>query len=450
MLFTIIAGILMALTAETAHAAACNDLAVLFWTLVLVISSPAPGVVTSMLLKPELFESSEGRARAGRIVTIGAFAARVWILAAFAAVTWLAGWPVLVDRSLRLEGWVLVEKLARILPFLAMLLLAWMPAWRIDRILRPGGWSLREFLEFQVRQNLLLVLLPMVAIVAAGDSIRFLPGGAWLERTGVGDLLLLALMAGIFAIAPLALRFVWRTRRLEPGELRERLESLESRAGIHSRDLLVWETLGGNIANACVIGMTRRLRYVMVTDALMESLTSEEIESVFAHELGHVKRRHILWYLAMTMALAGLIAGLGEVPAFRAHAADPMGQLLSLGGAVLLAVSGLYWGLGFGWVSRRFELEADLYAVSLTGTETFVRALDEVARSSGRPRSAWGWRHFSIARRVEFLRACEIEPAYRERFLRRMRLLRLGLILLSALAAVALAFSLRSAFISPA
>ena len=451
MLFTIIAGMLIALAAEPNAASACassfSPPMVMLWTLLLTVSAAVPGVVTSKLLAPELLETSEGRARALRIARTGAIVAQAWVLAAFAGVTYLVQWPLFVAGALRLEGWVLVEEMARLAPFLAMLFLAWMPAWRIDRALRPGGWSLREFLEFQVRQNLLFILLPVMVLVAAEDSLRFLPGAEWLVKKGLDAVVILALMAAMYAFAPLVLRFVWKTRRLEPGDLRARLEALESRAGIFSRDLLVWDTLGGNIPNACVIGATQRLRYVMVTDALMDVLPGDRIEAVFAHELGHVKRRHILWFVLFALSLMGALFVVNEIPFVRSHARDSVGDLLSIGGFVSLALAVPWWGLGFGWVSRRFELEADLYAVSLTSSAAFVDALECIARAGGRPRDSGGWRHFSIARRVEFLQSCEADPAYRERFERRMRRLRFAL---AALSAVVFVLAVRMSLISRA
>ncbi len=60
------------------------------------------------------------------------------------------------------------------------------------------------------------------------------------------------------------------------------------------------------MVNAMVVGLFPILRYVVVTDRLSAELTPEEIEAVFGHEVGHVKHRHMTYYLFfMMVSLAG-------------------------------------------------------------------------------------------------------------------------------------------------
>ena len=108
----------------------------------------------------------------------------------------------------------------------------------------------------------------------------------------------------------------------------------------------------------------------------------------------------------------------------------------------MTGVAALCWGAGFSFVSRRMELEADLYAATMSGTGPFVSALERISFHGGQPRDASSWRHFSIARRTGFLIACEADPAFRERFRRRMTLLRAGLVGLAVAAAATAAILL--------
>ena len=86
---------------------------------------------------------------------------------------------------------------------------------------------------------------------------------------------------------------------------------------------------------------------------------------------------------------------------------------------------GAYWGLLFGWLSRRFEREADLVAADMVGdAEVFAQALERIARINGRPLERPGWRHFSIARRTRFLRQAAIDSALRDRALAQVVLIR--------------------------
>ena len=100
--------------------------------------------------------------------------------------------------------------------------------------------------------------------------------------------------AGLIALLfPTLLRWTWKTTPLAAGPLRERLEAAARRCRFRAREILVWHT-GDMVVNAAVAGFVPGLRYVFLTDALLTRLTPEEIEAVFAHEVGHVRHRHLL------------------------------------------------------------------------------------------------------------------------------------------------------------
>ncbi len=191
------------------------------------------------------------------------------------------------------------------------------------------------------------------------------------------------------------------------------------------------------------------LRYVVFTDRLLSEMTPEELEAVFGHEVGHVKHRHILYYLGFLVISVGVVAGIWlAVFGDSDWVMPPM--VLSLGAYVFLV---------FGFLSRRCERQADIYgcrAVSCThrecpghsadmvpaprgiglcstGINTFIGALEKVARLNGISRSKPGWLnswlHSTIACRVEFLQQMLVDPGLEARFQRRVGLVKWGLIL---------------------
>jgi hypothetical protein len=77
-------------------------------------------------------------------------------------------------------------------------------------------------------------------------------------------------------------------------------------------------------------------------------------------------------------------------------------------GALLFAALGL-WYLSFGYLSRRFELEADLESLRTVGESgPLIHALELVTGAHAHQHSSW--RHFSTRDRVAFLRAAERDP----------------------------------------
>src|SRR5947208_8027930 len=77
-------------------------------------------------------------------------------------------------------------------------------------------------------------------------------------------------------------------------------------------DLLLWDTHGG-VANAMVAGPLPWVRYVFLSDRLLEGLTPDEVEAVFGHEVGHVRHGHLLYYMAFLFLSLTLLAVLWEV-----------------------------------------------------------------------------------------------------------------------------------------
>ena len=119
---------------------------------------------------------------------------------------------------------------------------------------------------------------------------------------------------------------------------------------------------------------------------------------MFAHEIGHARRHHVLVFVSWTAGFF-LCADLALARWL------PSGELWATS-ALVAAVA--LWYAGFGWLSRRFELDADLFSVELTGdVEGMVCALDSVGGPHGGARRTW--RHFSIDARVQFLRSFALD-----------------------------------------
>jgi STE24 endopeptidase len=348
-----------------------------------------------------------------------------WLLAGLVAliVTGL-GHVVLSHRILgRLP---LAAELAVLSPFVAALLLAWIadyPFYRAVRVrivhrlgegARVGVWSLGEYLDYNLRHQLLFVAVPVSMIVAATDAMRFylypvLPAWAADQVVLTGSI---AVGAAVFLISPLLIVRIWRTERLPPGELRENLQALCRRLRVRCRDILVWRS-GHTVANAGMMGLIGPVRYVLLTDALLANLDLRGVQAIFAHEAGHIIHHHIPYTAIFAVAVMGICGAAGDMLAAGADLSPWWAQGLTLG---LLVPS---WAWGFGWISRLFERQSDVAAAALVGSDhaeqwkdqpitqlgatTFAMALQRVAQLNGTWPYHRNWRHGSIAQRVGYV-----------------------------------------------
>ncbi|HUB24420.1 MAG TPA: M48 family metallopeptidase [Tepidisphaeraceae bacterium] len=292
--------------------------------------------------------------------------------------------------------------------------------------------TLGSYFRVHLRLQLFFTIVPILALVALRDllSLGLRPLGLDEEKSVVIQLgVSLATAALVLLFAPVLLKRVLHTETLPPGPLRQRLESICRRHHVRYRDVLLWRT-DFNMGNAAVMGLIPQVRYILMSDLLLETMTDEQIEAVFAHEVGHVIHRHMLWFAVFFgSTLLGLVALSGPVGDYldkwlgavaMSNVIDAAGGLAVAGGMLLL----------FLFLSRRFERQADVFAarnlhdqqpaadshVSEHGASLFASALEQVARINCIPVTAWSWCHGSIAHRMDYLRHLSEHPEQTARF----------------------------------
>ena len=92
-------------------------------------------------------------------------------------------------------------------------------------------------MDFQVRYQVLTVLIPMSLFIVASDLVG-LYGRQLIRRAGVVWVpeIILAVTAGaIFLLSPVMLRYLWRTEELPASPLRSRLEETCQLMGLRYR-----------------------------------------------------------------------------------------------------------------------------------------------------------------------------------------------------------------------
>ncbi len=253
--------------------------------------------------------------------------------------------------------------------------------------------------SFQARL-FLSALLPFLAYLGGSSLLARSP--TWqvrIEEVGLlGGLLAVLLVALLLRGMPFFLRYAWDTAPIERGWARTTLEQVARSAGFRYRELLVWRT-GQQMSNAAIVGFTERSRLVFFSDLLLQQLGPRELAAVFAHEMGHARRAHAAVFGAFALGFFLLARQL----LLHLEIEDPVWE-----GVLLFASIGL-WYLSFGYLSRRFELEADLESLRVVGEcGPLIHALELVTGAHAHKRTSW--RHFSTQDRVAFLRAAERDP----------------------------------------
>lgn len=404
--------------------------------------------------------AARGREAAAQGDLAGAAAAArligLWPLLAWIAALQFFAWGPWVTQHIPRVLWM-VPLLVVLLPAGALFAAAWIARAEVEgAVARTRGLLPRtEGPGAAVRAGLkrnALILLPILLITGVAEALHVAGelGVAWARSAALWvenlPLLQLALYAGLFLLLvpflPAIVARATRARPLAPGPLRERLEAAARAIRLDYRDLYVWDT-GGRIVNALVVGFGRTRR-ILITDRLLADLPEEEVEAVFLHEAGHAKRRHLPLYLVIFLTVA---LWLDAVQA----------PLLAIGLSpflILLLHLAFFWFVLLGLISRRFEREADLFAVdfaervpqeqlALPGILTplpatavhLVRAFERLRRATGGQSPAH--RHGTLDDRMRMVAAYASSEEVRVRQRRIGRQLRVG-IAVAALGAGAL------------
>ena len=411
------------------------------------------------------------------------FALRVALLLGFGATVLLTRWPAWFAFGKITPPLQIVGDLITFSPFPVGAVAIWLGAFPVERALRvwslngsPAAgddpkpeWRLGNYLDFNLRHHILVVAVPMTLILFASDLTRAYQAvlQSWTGWFWAPDALLAVVALGVFLVSPLLLTRIWRTVPLKPGPVRQRLEEICARIGLRCRGILVWDS-DNMMINAAVMGLFAPVRFVMLSDALLATMSIRQIEAVFGHEAGHVRNRHIQQFLVFAYVGWLLVVGVMELLARAAVGPAPILPFSSLSiEGVGIGVAGLFWGIGFGWLSRRFERQADVFGarcampaasecrlpcavhpdsqainsgqarICATGAAIFASALERVALLNGIPAHERSWRHSSIASRIRFLKSAAGDPNRSlsfERMIRRIKSIMLVVAVIGSIA----------------
>ncbi len=290
---------------------------------------------------------------------------------------WLAG--SIKSDTLRLAALYAVTVL---LHELCSLPVAWWGGHHIEKQFAlsnqtPAGWLWRHLKHFALGVSFGLVMF-------VGLFWLIWSAGPWWWLAAAGAFFLVSVILG--QIMPVViLPLFYKIERLENAALAERMAQLAAGTGLSIegvyRMALSQETVK---ANAMLAGLGRTRR-VLMGDTLLAKFSPDEIDVIFAHEIGHHVFRHI-----RKLIVAGVLYGaVGFWLCDRLLSAwfQPAGGMAHLPVAALpmlmlcLAAFAVIIEPLQNAVSRRYERQCDRYALERTGNrEAYRSAFQKLAQ----------------------------------------------------------------------
>jgi STE24 endopeptidase len=188
-------------------------------------------------------------------------------------------------------------------------------------------------------------------------------------------------------IAPLFNKF----QPLEGDELKKGIENLVERAGFNAKEVFVMDaSRRSSHGNAYFTGFGKNKRVVFF-DTLLKDLAPQEILAILAHELGHMKLKHIPKSMIASLVLSFVgFALMGFLADKNWFFSGHFLRALSPGALFFLFMNALplytFWISPIGsWISRKREFEADAYASQETKAEDLVSGLLKLYQQNASP-----------------------------------------------------------------
>jgi STE24 endopeptidase len=179
----------------------------------------------------------------------------------------------------------------------------------------------------------------------------------------------------------------YKVTPIENEILRERIFRLSREAGLKVENIFKFDmSKNTKKANAAFTGLGKTKR-ILLGDTLLENYTEDEIETVIAHELGHYKKKHIIKNIIISSVSSFLIFFL--LAHLHSYSINWFGfsSITQIASLPLLIIWGGIIGLIqqplTNIISRKFEYEADNYAVVSTGKkESFIQTLEKLTEQN--------------------------------------------------------------------
>jgi STE24 endopeptidase len=200
---------------------------------------------------------------------------------------------------------------------------------------------------------------------------------------------------------------------LEEGDLRNKISDYAESVGFNLKKIFIIDgSKRSTKANAYFSGFGSEKR-VTLYDTLVNDLEEEEIVAVLAHEVGHYKRKHIIFNLVTSILLTGLTFYILSIFISNPLLSNAIGVEVPSFHVGLIAFGLLYspiselTGLLMNYVSRAFEYQADDYAKNTYKAEHLITSLKKLSKNSLSnltPHKAYVFMHYSHPTLLERIR----------------------------------------------
>ncbi|CAA0231787.1 M48 family metallopeptidase [Tenacibaculum maritimum] len=175
---------------------------------------------------------------------------------------------------------------------------------------------------------------------------------------------------------------------LEEGELKTAIENYAKKVGFALDNIFIIDgSKRSTKANAYFSGFGKQKR-ITLYDTLLTDLNTDEIVAVLAHEVGHYKKKHIIFNLISAILLTGITLFILSLFINSSILSEALGVGMPSFHIGLIAFGVLYTpiseitSLCMNYISRNFEYQADNYAKETFSEIALISSLKKLSKNS--------------------------------------------------------------------
>ena len=172
------------------------------------------------------------------------------------------------------------------------------------------------------------------------------------------------------------------------GSLKTKIQDYAQKVGFKLDKIVVIDgSKRSTKANAYFSGFGSEKR-VTLFDTLIKDLEEEEIVAVLAHEVGHYKRKHILFNLIISILIMGFTFWLlslfigNPILSEALNVASPSFHIGLIAFGILYSPISELTGLVMNFISRKFEYQADNYAKETFDAAPLISGLKKLNKNN--------------------------------------------------------------------
>uniref|UniRef100_A0A832G2V4 M48 family peptidase n=1 Tax=Ignavibacterium album TaxID=591197 RepID=A0A832G2V4_9BACT len=210
-------------------------------------------------------------------------------------------------------------------------------------------------------------------------------GDYWWLVFAIAMFFISVILSQIFPI--LIFPIFYKVKPIEDEELKERIKNLAADAGLKVQNVYSFDmSKNTKKANAAFTGLGKTKK-IILGDTLLSSYSKDEIETVIAHELGHYKKKHIIKNIIFGTANSFIMFFVISVLYKASLSWFGFSSITEIAALPLLTL----WAMLIGLIqtpignmlSRKFEFEADQYAIEATNKPlSFIHTLNKLTEQN--------------------------------------------------------------------